>query len=196
MSKLWLLLLISCTETTSELRRDVDLDGYPASRDCDDLDVRVNPGARELCDGLDNNCDGVVDGIHEVDAALIRTWYTDRDGDGFGWGEPVQGCSRYATGANAPDDCDDWNARVNPGVPEQPANGVDDDCDGFELCPKDEDGDGYAGPFLVEDSDLRCQSPGSAMETGADCRDDNPDMHPAANDPADDGVDWDCDGAD
>ena len=40
---------------------DSDGDGYATDEDCDDEDASVNPGATEVCDGVDNNCDDVVD---------------------------------------------------------------------------------------------------------------------------------------
>ena len=49
--------------------------------DCADSDDDVNPGATEICDSIDNNCDGVVD---EDSASDASTWYIDYDGDGFG----------------------------------------------------------------------------------------------------------------
>ena len=57
---------------------DADGDGVPASEDCDDNDASVSPSAQELCDGLDNNCDGLTDGADALDA---ETYYQDRDGD-------------------------------------------------------------------------------------------------------------------
>jgi hypothetical protein len=47
--------------------------------DCDDFDPAINPGAAEVCDGLDNNCNGAVD-----EAGGSSTWYRDADGDGHG----------------------------------------------------------------------------------------------------------------
>ncbi|MFH1463197.1 MAG: putative metal-binding motif-containing protein [Pseudomonadota bacterium] len=48
--------------------------------DCDDADASVHPDAAELCDGVDQDCDGVTD----EDAVDAATWYTDGDGDGYG----------------------------------------------------------------------------------------------------------------
>ncbi|MFA4815525.1 MAG: putative metal-binding motif-containing protein, partial [Candidatus Gracilibacteria bacterium] len=62
---------------------DADLDGYTvtAGGDCNDADAAINPGAAEMCDSVDNNCDGSTDGS---DAADATTWYRDHDRDGVG----------------------------------------------------------------------------------------------------------------
>jgi len=94
---------------------DGDGDGFRiCDGDCQDGDAGIYPGAPELCDGLDNDCDGAVSGDEQ-----------DADGDGY----------RICGG-----DCDDADAAVHPGAAEQ-CNGADDDCDG--VVPADEqDGDG------------------------------------------------------
>ena len=57
------------------------LDGVSVEAgDCDDSDPAMHPGAIELCDGVDNNCDGIIDD----DATDQSIFYRDRDGDGFG----------------------------------------------------------------------------------------------------------------
>ena len=79
----WPLLLLlfqlsSCLAPFPDL--DQDNDGYLAD-DCDDSNAEIHPGAAEFCDGIDNNCDDVVDGDDAQDRAV---WYIDQDGDGYG----------------------------------------------------------------------------------------------------------------
>ena len=63
---------------------DKDGDGYAdieaGGRDCNDSSNEQYPAATEICDGLDNDCNGVVDD-QPID---IQEWYEDADGDGFG----------------------------------------------------------------------------------------------------------------
>ena len=60
---------------------DFDGDGYASNEDCDDSDGSVYPGANELCDGVDNDCDGAIDGPDSVNPP---TWYGDGDGGSLG----------------------------------------------------------------------------------------------------------------
>lgn len=96
---------------------DVDGDGFDGFQcsggsDCDDTRADVYPGAPELCDGIDNDCDGTADeGCATCDA----------DRDGFLADTSLCGGS----------DCDDANPLVFPGAGETCDNGTDDDCDGL-----------------------------------------------------------------
>src|SRR5205085_5893851 len=97
--------------------------------DCDDTDAHVHPGAPELRNGRDDDCDGVDDRDDTVLGA--STWYADMDDDGFG--DP-----RVRMRSIAPPDgyvfvagdCNDRNDTVNPGAVERCGDGHDDDCDG------------------------------------------------------------------
>ena len=102
--------------------------------DCDDTDIAVNPGATEICDLQDNDCDGTVD---ESDSADAATWYADTDADGFG--DPtaaMKACTEPSGYGTDNTDCDDGDSTAFPGstATETPGDGVDQDCDGLDAC--------------------------------------------------------------
>jgi hypothetical protein len=117
--------------------------------DCDDTSSAVRPGAEERCNGVDDDCDGLVDDPSAVDAS---TWYADVDGDGFG--DPSTARVACAAGAGevaTAGDCDDGSGSVHPGAGDPPADGIDQDCDGVDATTSedtggagDEGGDGAA----------------------------------------------------
>ncbi|GDX78532.1 hypothetical protein LBMAG42_03430 [Deltaproteobacteria bacterium] len=89
---------------------DADGDGYPLATDCDDTDAAISPGADEVCDGVDNDCDGTVDESSAADAA---TWYADTDGDGFGDAAyTTLACDEPAAYVADATDCDDTDASL------------------------------------------------------------------------------------
>jgi hypothetical protein len=102
----------------------------PTMGDCDDYRKLVFPGATELCNMLDDNCDGQVD----ENAVPVELW-PDADGDGYydtrteKMGTPKVGCAGLKGWAAEPGDCQPMNKAVNPGVMEV-CNNLDDDCDG------------------------------------------------------------------
>lgn len=107
---------------------DQDGDGVPPPADCDDADDGVYPGAPEICNSVDDDCDSLVDDA-DPDIQGQGTWFVDADGDGFG-AAPVSACAQ-PTGSMAIDgDCVDTDADVWPGAPED-CDGADDDCDGI-----------------------------------------------------------------
>jgi hypothetical protein len=178
---------------------DEDGDGFTDDVDCDDHDSRIAPGAPEYCDGIDTDCDGVVDPSNALDAL---TWYRDGDGDGFG--DPLD--SRTSCGppggpwvANS-DDCDDFNADINPDAIEI-CDGLDNDCDGLSDPPTaadaptwhlDDDADGFG---VDTETTVACLQPaGVWTEASGDCDDTDARIHPGAEEFCD-GADFDCDGA-
>jgi hypothetical protein len=108
---------------------DQDADGEGASafggEDCDDLDPAVNLLASETCDGVDQDCDGLVD------EGVTTAYYVDADGDGYG--DPASehdACAPDPGDLTDDRDCDDTDAAVNPAGTEIAHDGVDEDCDG------------------------------------------------------------------
>jgi len=175
---------------------DVDGDGWSFwDGDCDDGDPAVFPGAVEVADGIDEDCDGVVD--EETEAF-------DDDGDGF---TELEG------------DCDDGDPSQNPGA-EELCNGLDDDCDGVpghDEVDSDEDGylacddcddendqahpggsevcdDGVDGDCLDDLQETEVDDDGDGTsECAGDCDDGNPNVHPLADEVCNGGIDDDCD---
>ncbi|MEQ1502439.1 MAG: putative metal-binding motif-containing protein, partial [Myxococcota bacterium] len=145
--------------------------------DCDDGDPNVHPGATEACNGVDDDCDGVVD----PDAG---SFFVDSDGDGYGNTDvAVSSCGAPVGFAARPGDCDDGDAGIHPGdVPEQ-CDGQDQDCDGIvdEGAPgvityfPDEDLDGYGG---AAGASTLCARPAGWITRGGDCDDDNSAVSP------------------
>ena len=181
---------------------DADQDNFPACQDCDDGEAAVHPGATELCDGVDNDCDGDIDG----GAADARESYADADEDGYG--DPnvsERGCALPEGYVNDSQDCDDGDAAINPSATEV-CDEVDNDCDGAiddedpsldsgsaSLWYADTDGDGYGDA----NNSLTACDPGSGYESAADdCDDSDGAVHPGAAEVWYDGTDGDCDGAD
>ena len=109
--------------TTHNAPLDRDSDGYTEDVDCDDTSSTTYPGAPELCNQIDDNCNG------EVDEGAGDIWYSDLDGDGYGHTPVAQSCSPVAGAVNLGADCDDENANIFPGNNAQ-VDGVDSDCDG------------------------------------------------------------------
>ena len=101
--------------------------GYVSNNsDCNDRNNTIYPNAPELCDGLDNDCDGVVD-----DGLTKKTFYKDYDKDGYGTSATtIQACAAPPGYVSSAGDCNDKNKAINPGAAEI-CNGVDDNCDGI-----------------------------------------------------------------
>jgi len=142
--------------------------------DCDDDDPDVNPGADEVCDGIDNNCDTFVD-VGAIDAL---TWFTDGDGDGYGDDfATVEACAAPSGTVGRGGDCDDTDPYAFPTA------GFNELDGGDLLCMRDFDGDGFGDP--------REDQP---FEPGTDCDDTDPDVYPGAPEIPGDGIDQSCDG--
>jgi hypothetical protein len=100
----------------------------PFEGDCDDDEPAAHRGAVEVCDGVDNDCNGRIDEV--TDTSEARTWFVDRDGDGFGDAtETLEACGRPVGFAEQAGDCDDSEPRTFPGAVEI-CDGLDNDCVG------------------------------------------------------------------
>jgi hypothetical protein len=98
--------------SSSEVSCD-PISGYTTdATDCNDTESVAHPGAPEVCDGIDNDCDAFID---EEGADGCTTWYEDVDDDGYG--STVSVCACAATGdftSSLSSDCYDSNPSVNP----------------------------------------------------------------------------------
>ena len=164
---------------------DGDGDGYAACEECNDADEAVSPVGVELCDTIDNDCNGVVDDDWALDAA---TWFVDGDLDGFGGDHTVMACVIPSGYAGVAGDCDDANAGENPGEVEvcDPSD-VDEDCSGMAddtgASPAsmttyyaDSDNDGFGGSTTT----AACSAPSGYLSTSTDCDDADGDTFPGA----------------
>lgn len=187
------------SDTASD--RDIDGDGYPGSLDCGDHNVATYPGAPEILDSADNDCDGVID---------EGTAGGDDDGDGF---------------SELAGDCDDNDATRAPNAEETPRDGVDQDCNGVDSSPRhqDGDGDGYTDDSDCDDTDpnthpnaadatdgkdndcdgladddaLNADKDGDGVTPAeGDCNESDPQVNSRAYDVPDDFIDQDCTGED
>jgi Putative metal-binding motif len=137
-------LVIGCTGSTYYIDQDGDgygstdpayasredcapPEGYAAlTGDCDDFHAQVHPGASELCDQKDNNCDGNVD-----ENVINQAFCEDKDGDGHGviGGVVKMDCKPSAGFGDCGGDCDDVLPSVYPGAKEV-CDGRDNNCNG------------------------------------------------------------------
>ncbi|MBT4857111.1 hypothetical protein HON52_02890 [Candidatus Uhrbacteria bacterium] len=174
--------------------------------DCDDTEPSVNLYAIEVCDELDNDCDGLTDAEDVDDIVLIQ--YPDGDGDLYGDadfdGEEIASCDGVEGGYSPyGTDCDDGNAEVHPGATEV-CNTVDDDCDGYvdsldsswdvssgTTYFADTDEDGYGDAAASQDS---CSQPSGYGLDDSDCDDTDVEVNPGASEDCDDSRDLDCSG--
>jgi len=188
-----------------------DTSACPAAADCNDLLATQNPGVPEICDGLDNDCDGTADEGCDVDndnycaCSQIFTYGSD--------------LRAVCSGTNTTDaasiantcDCNDTPPTgmfVNPGVTEVCNNSADDNCNGDFDC---DDADCSGSPFCVactdSDNDNYSAAGGgmccgltdtSACPAAADCGDTNAAQNPDARENTatlcNDTIDNDCDG--
>ena len=153
---------------------DDDGDGTDDGLDCGPLDAAVYPGAEELCDDLDSDCDGsLADEFVDYDGDDLPDCVdTDSDNDG----------------SDDVDDCAPFVSTIHPGATEICEDVIDSDCDGSLVDEfPDTDGDGTAD-CIDQDDD------GDGVNDAIDCAPEDGDVYQGAPEDCDD-VDSDCDGS-
>ncbi|MDP2306286.1 MAG: putative metal-binding motif-containing protein [Pseudomonadota bacterium] len=164
--------------------------------DCDDSTAAVNPDATEICNTIDDNCDGVID----TDATDRLTWYADTDGDTYGSASsPLLSCTASSGYVADATDCDDTRALSNPAATEY-CNTYDDNCDGTvdetssvdaATWYLDADSDTYGNAAV---SSVSCSQPSGYVADSTDCNDGTSRARPGAPEYCD-YIDNDCDAA-
>lgn len=149
--------------------------GYVFSNtDCNDANSQVHPGATETCNGVDDDCDGLID------ENVQTVWYADADGDTYGnLNDTLMSCSQPPGYVALSGDCNDANTQVHPAATEV-CNGIDDDCDGqtdeglLNTYYADSDGDGYGN---AASSVQACSAPSGYVIDNTDCDDNVAGIH-------------------
>ena len=198
-----MILLLACVEIIPpEIRlnpdHDWDADGMTENGgDCNDDDQTVFRGAPELCDALDNDCDGDTD----EDAVDALSWYADGDSDDYGSDESeLLGCEAPGDGwVTLGGDCEDSNAGIYPGQAEA-CDGIDSDCDGVDGGEaaegavefyRDADADGFGD---ADRTTAACDAPDGYVDDDQDCDDSDAAVHPDQIETCATVGDDDCDG--
>ncbi|UJR85599.1 MopE-related protein [Sandaracinus amylolyticus] len=141
----------------------------PRGGDCDDSSADRRPGAREVCDGSDDDCDELVDEGSERGA-----YYVDADGDGLGAGTALLACVAPSDRVDNASDCDDTNRTIGAA----------------RVFFVDADGDTWGDPLR---SELSCATLSNRVTRGGDCADGDATIYPMATERCG-GGDEDCDG--
>jgi len=174
------------TEACSLPTGYAELDG-----DCDDTKKKINPGASETCNEVDDDCDS------STDEGVTTTYYADTDGDGYGDASSTTEACSVPTGYVTDDtDCDDTGGAIYPGATEV-CNSGDDDCDSASdegvttTYYADTDGDGYGDSTSTTED---CSVPSGYSTDDTDCDDGDSSVNPGETEICNDGIDQDCDG--
>ena len=171
--------------------------GYVSDNtDCDDINDAINPGAAEVCDEIDNNCNG------QFDEGVLVTYYADSDADGYGNpGNTTQSCSQPPGYVINNADCNDDDAAINP-IADEECDLIDNNCNGqideglAEITYyRDFDNDQYGDQNLMQQS-CSPSPPSGYVSDNTDCDDDNAAIYPGAPEVCENEIDENCDGYD
>lgn len=178
---------------------DDDGDGYSeVGGDCNDSDPSSHPNATESCDGIDEDCNGLID-----DSPPDHPWYMDFDGDGFGSDVEILSCEAVDGYVSESGDCDDYDSMRHPGAIEMcDTDSRDEDCDGFanEYDPEgavgsatwfiDADDDGFGSTSYSVDA---CNQPTGYVDNSEDCDDLRSSVNPGREEVCQNSLDDNCD---
>ena len=189
--------------TTSTVQACMAPPGYVTlSGDCNDNNKEINPGAKEKCNEVDDNCNGYTD-----EGFIKKSFFKDNDKDGYGGVSSKQSCTAGTGYVAKGGDCNDYNKNIHPYATEL-CNLIDDDCNGIKddklkklKMYKDNDGDGFAAKNAITQE--KCDVPvGWALPKDVDgdkkndwdCDDSDVTVYPGAPTKCGDGKDNNCDG--
>ena len=188
---------------------DTDGDGYGAgtataactapagfvatNTDCNSTNAAVYPGATEICNSIDDDCDTQID-----EGLTFTNYYADTDADGYGAGTATNACAQPVGFVTSNTDCNNSNSAVNPGATEI-CNSIDDDCDTqidegltFTNYYADADADGYGAGTATN----ACAQPVGFVTSNTDCNNSNSAVYPGATEICGNGIDENCNGSD
>ena len=187
-------------DTTNDTRNSLDVDCLDANEgtstdprtDCNDSSAAFNPNATEICNGLDDDCDGLIDD-NDPNLTGGTLWYRDVDNDGAaGSASTLRKCVQPVGYYASATDCNDSSNLIYPGATEVPADGIDQDCNSADHCYTDADRDTFGSTVTFSGNDLICGNVAGESAVRTDCNDGAAAVNPNATEICN-AIDDDCD---